>query len=202
MNPADIGKAYDQITQLWQRDSFNRHNGIDAHQRAIAWVEQRGNALDVGCGCTGRFIDLLLSHGFTPTGVDVSAEMLRLARARHPAVMFYQQDICLWQPPQQYDFISAWDSIWHVPLSQQAPLITKLLDSLNPGGLLIFSFGGTDKPGEHIDASMGPAVYYSTLGVHGFLQLCMRPGFVCRHMEYDQHPELHAYLVVQRLAAG
>lgn len=94
MKPTDIAKAYNQITHLWEREEFNRENGIEQHRRAITFVKNRGAALDVGCGCTGRFMDLLQAEGFEPEGVDVSDEMLRLAKLKHPQVNFYQQDIC------------------------------------------------------------------------------------------------------------
>lgn len=198
MNPKDVGKAYDQITHLWERAGFNRDNGMSAHQRAIAFVKHRGKALDVGCGCTGRFIDLLQNEGFSPEGVDVSAQMIRLARKRHPDVCFHHQDICEWPIQDQYDFITAWDSLWHLPLEQQEIVLTKLVSSLNSGGVLIFSFGGTEEEGEHTDDTMGPQVYYSTLGTNGFLKLLMGLGCICRHLEYDQYPELHTYLIAQK----
>lgn len=199
MKPADIGKAYNQITHLWQSDEFNRANGIEQHQRALAFVKNRGRALDVGCGCTGRFIDLLLRQGFQPEGVDISSEMIKLAEKRHPEIGFYQQDICEWQPPGKYDFITAWDSIWHVPLAQQEAVLTKLVSSLNSNGILIFSCGGTDEAGDHCDDFMGPEVYYSSLGVDGFLKLFMNLDCICRHFEYDQYPELHSYFIVQKV---
>ncbi len=124
--------------------------------------------------------------------------MLHLAKQKHPDVTFHHQDICQWQPLEKYDFITAWDSIWHIPLVQQESVMTKLIGSLNKGGVLIFSFGGTDEPGEHTDSFMGPEVYYSTLGTNGFVSLLMKLGAVCRHLEYDQHPELHTYLIVQK----
>ena len=65
--------------------------------------------------------------------------------------------------------------------------------------LPIFSFGGTEEPGAHRDSCMGPEVYYSSLGTSGFLQLLVSLGCLCRHLEYDQYPELHTYLVVQKL---
>lgn len=198
MTPTDIGSAYDQITHLWQSDKFNLANGIEAHKRALSFVKGRGKALDIGCGCTGRFIDFLQQEDFTPEGVDISDEMLRLAKQKHPDVTFHHQDICQWQPLEKYDFITAWDSIWHIPLVQQESVMTKLIGSLNKGGVLIFSFGGTDEPGEHTDSFMGPEVYYSTLGTNGFVSLLMKLGAVCRHLEYDQHPELHTYLIVQK----
>lgn len=129
MNPADIEKAYNQITHLWESDEFNSSNGIEQHERAIAFLKTRGLALDVGCGCSGRFIDLLLSKGFKPAGVDISSEMVRLARKKHPDIKIHQEDICKWEITEKYDFITAWDSIWHVPLNQQESVITKLISS-------------------------------------------------------------------------
>lgn len=199
MKPAETGLAYDKITHLWETGTFDISNGIAQHQRAISFVESRGHALDVGCGSTNRLINLFLDEGFTPEGVDVSAEMLRLAKDKTPAITFHQQDICQWPLPNKYDLISAWDSIWHVPLQQQEALIRKLLAALNTGGVLIFSAGGLDEASEHRDDFMGPEVYYSSLGISGFLAVIAGAGGVCRHFEFDQYPELHAYFIVQKL---
>lgn len=200
MNPKETGKAYDQITHLWTRENFDGSNGIDQHKRALSFVKNKGRALDVGCGCTGRIIDLLLSEGFRPEGIDVSEEMIRLARLRHPQVVFHHQDICEWHLEGKYDFITAWDSIWHIPIAQQKPVLAKLVSNLNFGGVLIFTFGGTEQQSEHTDDAMGPKVYYSTLGTNGFLSLLIELGCICRHLEYDQGPELHAYLIVQKVS--
>ena len=198
MKPAEIGQAYNQITHRWEGETFNRQNGIEQHERALGFAHGRGWALDLGCGSTGRLIDLLLQAGFDVEGVDVSAEMLTLARQKHPQLTFYQQDICEWTLPRQYDFITAWDSIWHIPLDQQERVITKIVNSLNKGGIFIFSFGGTLEAGEHKNNAMGPEVYYATLGTNGFLALLMRLDCLCRHLEYDQHPELHTYTIVEK----
>ena len=88
MQPEQTGLAYDQITQRWLRDGFDRSNGIAQHQRALAFAKNRGKALDVGCGCTGRILDLLLNAGFTPEGVDVSA--LPAASASRASCLSYQ----------------------------------------------------------------------------------------------------------------
>ncbi|MCL6415720.1 class I SAM-dependent methyltransferase [Aestuariirhabdus sp. Z084] len=198
MNPEDIGKAYDTITQLWQSDDFNRQNGIEQHRRAIAFTDARGNALDVGCGCNGRIIDLLLEYGFDPEGIDVSAQMIALAQQRHPALRFYHNDICEWVAPRKYDLITAWDSIWHVPLKQQARLLSTLASCLNSKGILIFSAGAVDQAGEHTDDYMGPEVYYASLGVAGFIKVITDSGCQLKHFEYDQYPELHSYFIAQK----
>jgi trans-aconitate methyltransferase len=85
--------------------------------------------------------------------------MIELAKKRHPDVTFHHADICEWQLPRAYDFISAWDSIWHVPLSQYETVLKKLLQGLSPGGICIFTTGGLDHPTEKIDSAMGPQMY-------------------------------------------
>jgi len=47
---------------------------------------------------------------------------------------------------------------------------------------------------------MGPQVYYSTLGTDGFLQLFMKLGSEIKHFAFDQHPEVHAFLIIQKRA--
>ncbi|MCH1931297.1 class I SAM-dependent methyltransferase [Shewanella sp. A25] len=198
MKPVDIGSAYNQITHLWSGDSFDMSNGISQHKKAIQFVSNHGEALDVGCGPTGRFIELLINEGFSPRGIDVSAEMLALARIKHPNVQFELADICDFELTKKYDFITAWDSIWHIPLSEQRRVITKIVGSLHLGGVFIFSFGATEQECAHTDTCMGPEVYYSTLGVSGFINLFIELGCNIRHLELDQYPELHAYMIIQK----
>ena len=131
MTPDDIGRNYDQIAERWFDDSFPRTNGIEQHERAVAFLDSRRNALDIGCGCNGRIIDHLLGHGFSVEGIDVSSRMIELARKRHPAVTFHHADIIDWEFPERYDFISAWDSIWHLPLEAQEPTLKKILRGLS-----------------------------------------------------------------------
>ncbi|GAB3483949.1 hypothetical protein GCM10027340_18820 [Marinomonas epiphytica] len=203
MTPKEVGEAYDTITHLWDEGRFDCSNGIEALKKALFFLEARKSggklALDVGCGRTGRFIGYLSAIRWQVDGVDVSAKMLSLARQRHPKVQFYNEDICQWELPKQYDFIIAWDSIWHVPLAEQERVMKKLIDGLAPHGVLLFSFGGVFERGEHVDSNMGPQVYYSSLGVNGFLDILTRLNCLCRHLEFDQYPSEHAYLIVEKL---
>lgn len=199
-----IALAYDTLADRWRDDQFNAANGMRQHERALAFLAPQagGWALNAGCGCNTRFNPLLRAHGLQIEGIDISARMIALARAADPAVLLHHADLCAWQPPRSYRFITAWDSIWHVPLAQQRPIMLKLLGALEDGGVCVFSTGGLDAPGEHVDATMGPEVYYSTLGIPGLLALLAEAGCVCRHLEFDQHPLQHLYLVVQRMAPG
>ncbi|HVY06528.1 MAG TPA: class I SAM-dependent methyltransferase [Burkholderiales bacterium] len=199
MTPQQVAASYDELADRWNSDDFPRSNGIGQHERALAFAGIGRRALDVGCGSSGRIIDLLQSRGYAVEGLDLSARMLALARARHPDVTFHHADICEWVPPHPYDFISAWDSIWHVPLSQQEAVLAKLLQGLAPGGVCIFTTGGLDARAEKTDSAMGPPMYYSVLGVPRTLEAITRVGCLCRHLEYDQHPEKHLCVIAQKI---
>jgi len=197
VKPSEVGQSYDSIAHRWQSPP-RPLTGLEQHDRALKFVKARGDALDVGCGCNGRFVDLLTTQGFTVEGVDVSARMIELARQRDPGIQFHHADICDWPLRRKYDFITGWDSIWHVPLDAQERVLTKLCRGLNPGGVLIFTIGGVDQPGEVRDAHMGVPMYTATLGIPNTLEVLTRSGCVCRHLEYDQYPELHVFIIAQR----
>lgn len=198
MKPNETRAAYDSIAGHWASDEFNAGNGIEQHRRALQFVDAPGTALDVGCGSSGRLLDLLIESGFQVEGLDISGEMLALARTRHPNITFHHANICEWNFPRQYDFITAWDSVWHVPLARQDETVAKLCQGLSPGGVLIFSAGGTDTPGEVTNDCHGAPLYHATLGLPQLLRLIDESDCICRHLEYDQWPEVHAYFIVQK----
>lgn len=197
MQPTEIAASYDAIAHQWLAPHLDT-NGLRAHEHALTFRPDGGRALDVGCGCHGRFLRLLASRGYEAEGLDVSARMISLAQERTPGVMFHQADVCEWEPAGRYDFITAWDSIWHVPLERHEGVLKKLCAALNPRGVFIWSAGGLDGPDEKHDSSMGPPVYYSTPGIPRMLQIISETGCVCRHLEYDQRPENHIFLIAQK----
>jgi SAM-dependent methyltransferase len=197
MDPESIGRGYDNIASHWQ-EPFLQTNGLAQFEKAIRFTENRGPALDIGCGSSGRFIHLLSKHDFVPEGLDVSKEMIALAKQRHPAVPFHHANIATWNFPKKYDFISAWDSTWHLPLSLQEPVLRKICDGLADHGIFIFTTGGLDGPAEKLDSFMGVQLSYGVLGIPKMLELLDRFGCVCRHLEYDQYPEKHLYVIAQK----
>jgi Methyltransferase domain len=198
MKPEDTGSHYDRIALWWQQGHMDSTYGVAALERAIKFVENKSTALDIGCGSSGRFIEVLIKNGFTPTGVDISSEMISLATGRHPEVNFYVADICTWQFPQTYDLISAWDSTFHLPLAEQKPVLEKMCNGLNAKGVILFTCGGGQGPQEISGSFAGETFDYSTLGVDEFLRLLAEFDCSCKHLEYDQYPENHAYIIAQK----
>jgi SAM-dependent methyltransferase len=198
MDPRETGRKYDSIAEDWLKPHL-QSNGLAALQRAIEFTITRGHALEVGCGCSGRFIEHLLEYEFAIEALDVSERMIELARPRQPAATYHVADIRSWDFPRAYDFISAWDCLWHVPISDQAQVHERILRALAPGGVFLFTMGGLDEPGEKTDAFMGPTMYYSTLGIPRMLEALAAAGCVCRHLEFDQRPEAHLVVIAQKL---
>ena len=197
MNPMEVGHNYDLIAHRWQ-DPEQPLSGLPQHERALQFVRTRGYALDVGCGCNGRLADLLRQLGFSVEGIDVSERMIALAKQRQPTLRFYHADVCQWELPRKYDFITGWDSIWHVPLLEQGRVLQKLCAGLNHEGVLIFTTGGVEQPGEVQDDYMGPPMYTAALGIPQTLALLAEYGCICRHLEYDQFPQRHLYIIAQK----
>lgn len=198
MQPSQIAESYDHIAHQWL-DGHLDANGIALHEHALKFRPAGGRALDLGCGCNGRFLKLLAARGYEVEGLDASARMIALARERLPGVRFEHADLCTWRPSKAYDFITAWDSLWHVPLEEVEKVLRKIGSALAPGGVFITTTGGLDAPAEKQDSTMGPPMYYSVLGIPRTLALLAECGCVCRHLEYDQLPEKHLCLIFQKL---
>lgn len=201
MQHSFIASAYDTLASNWLDSEFNDSNGIDQHKRALRFLaggSGGGWALNVGCGCNTRFNRLFRERELNIEGVDISERMVALARGADPTVQLHHADICSWQAGRTYCFITAWDSIWHVQLNQQRALMLKLMNLLDPGGVLAFSAGGLNRPHEHTDSTMGPSVYYSTLGIPGLVEVIQEAGCALRHLEFDQWPHQHLVVIAQR----
>lgn len=199
MEPRETAAVYDRIGDHWIGPDFHAANGITAHERALAFRKVRGgHALDAGCGANCRLRAFLRRHGFAVEGVDISARMIELARRAEPEATFHHADICEWAPPRAYDFITAWDSIWHVPLDRQLGVVAKLCAALAPGGVLIFTSGGLDEPNEVTNPCHGVPLYHAAPGVPNILRTLGAAGATLRHFEFDQWPESHVFFVAQR----
>jgi 2-polyprenyl-3-methyl-5-hydroxy-6-metoxy-1,4-benzoquinol methylase len=196
MEPSALGKKYDKIAQWWHDQHIESSYGVSQFERAIGYAASGGKALDVGCGTGGRFVRTLESNNFLVTGLDVSKEMVRLASSNHPEHRFLHQDICSWDTEEKFDFIVAWDSIFHLPLVMQKPVVAKLCQFLAKGGVLIYTFGNAE--GEHTDQWHNDTFYYSSIGINENMKLLMNSGLSILHLELDQYPEKHVYTIATK----
>ncbi|NKB75772.1 MAG: methyltransferase domain-containing protein [Gammaproteobacteria bacterium] len=196
MEPMVLGEKYDKIAGWWHERHVESEYGVRQFSRALDFSVGVGRALDVGCGAGGRFVRLLKSRGIGVTGIDVSKNMVSLARENHPDDIFMVQDICTFRTAQKFEFIVAWDSIFHLPLAMQEPVVGKLCDLLADKGVLIYTFG--DAVGEHDDVWHDEEFHYSSVGINENLRILRDHGVTCKHLELDQWPQNHVYVIGQK----
>jgi ubiquinone/menaquinone biosynthesis C-methylase UbiE len=136
---------------------------VKANRRAF-------RALEIGCG-PGRLVKPLSRHFGEIHGVDVSDEMIRLARQRLadiPHAHFHTTNgASLPQfADESFDFIYSYAVFQHIP-SRDVVLenMREIRRLLKPGGVFHGQFNGVAPPG---DADTWSGVSFSTADIHAF----------------------------------
>ncbi|MCT9930865.1 class I SAM-dependent methyltransferase [Planotetraspora sp. A-T 1434] len=115
------------------RDEYWNHN-VHYHRVVLDAVPYGcDTALDVGCG-DGLLAAKLASRVGHVTGIDRSAEMIRLAERRAEDATFVEGDFLTWDPGRTYDFVSCVTVIHHMDFGAA---VTKMAGLLRPGGTLV-----------------------------------------------------------------
>lgn len=192
-----IGEKYDRIAGWWNDYHLKSDYGVAQFEKALSFVGAGRRALDVGCGSNARFISRLEAQGFQVTGIDASKAMIELAREHHPSSQFIEADICNWSSEERFDFIFSWTCLFHLPLDAQEPVLRKLCQHLSPNGVLMYDFGAGE-PGAHEDVWHDMVFPYSTIGINENLRILMEEGLETLHMELDQAPEKHSYIIARK----
>jgi len=123
---------------FWQgtRDHDVSQN-IEALLNALP--QQKGlDILDFGCG-PGRDLATFKALGHHPVGLDGSAEFCQMAQAFSGCATLNQNFLDLQLEPESFDGIFANASMFHVPSSQLADVLSKLHAALRSGGMLFTS---------------------------------------------------------------
>ena len=99
---------------------------------------------DIGCG-TGRLEPYLAARGLTPHGIDLSPEMIRVARRDHPGFVFDVADL------RKLPFgdaslagVVCWYSLMYLAPSDAPAAFDELARVVKPGGYLVTAFKAGD----------------------------------------------------------
>lgn len=132
----DVDTGYER----WAPSYDGRNPLIEAEEPVVRPMLEAlppGRALDAACG-TGRHAGYLAGLGHDTTGVDVNAAMLRVARARFPAVDFEMGRLdTLPVDDDSIDVVACALALCHV--SDLGAAFTEFARVLRPGGTLIVS---------------------------------------------------------------
>jgi SAM-dependent methyltransferase len=156
-----IQACYDTVA----REYAERFAGELAHKpldrellkRFASQVTGRGYVYDLGCG-PGQTTAFLHACGVSVRGMDISAELLREARERHPGVSFEQGDmLALPVADASLAGVIAFYAIVHLSPAGLRRALAEMHRVLQAGGRLLLAFHVGEKV-VHVDEFLGRSV--------------------------------------------
>ncbi len=116
-----------------------------------------GPVADIGCG-TGRVTAHLNGLGLSVFGVDLSPQMVEVARRSHPGLRFdVGSMLALDVPDGALGGVMAWYSIIHIPQERLPEVFAEFCRVLVPGGFVLLAFQVGDEP-LHLTEALGHAI--------------------------------------------
>ena len=101
-----LANYYDEIYYFknYQKETDKIKTLIQRHKKSSG-----NKLLDVACG-TGNHIQYLKQH-YSVQGLDSSPEMLRIARKKHPEIVFHRGDMTSFKLKNRFDIIRAYSAL-------------------------------------------------------------------------------------------
>jgi SAM-dependent methyltransferase len=157
----ELRHAYGTVAEEYARRFANEldHKPLDrALLRALVDETPPGALIaDVGCG-PGHVAAFLASNGANSLGIDLSPEMVELARRLHPSVDFSVGDmLSLPAPDGGWGSMVALYSVIHLEDDELAVACAEFARVLRPGGLALIAFHGGSEV-RHLGDWWGTAV--------------------------------------------
>jgi SAM-dependent methyltransferase len=196
--------SYDYIAEQWHAHS----RGQAYVDRVLLYVERileglppGAKVLDLGCGTGNPIARHLVQRGFRVTGVDQSKAMLEIARREVPQAELIHGDMIDAEFGGEFRAAVAWDSVFHVERKNHAVIYYKLAKSLEAGGRLLLSVGGSDPALHDSDSEgftsemYGRTFYYSGYEPEVARKLIEAEGFEIELWEVDD-PSSRGHIAV------
>lgn len=131
-----IRSDFDRIALLSAEEGWNHNSHY--HERLLRHIPERcRNALEIGCG-TGEFSRLLAGRAERALALDLSPEMIRIARERskaYPNIEFVAGDAMTCHlPDNHFDCAATLTTMHHLPVEG---FLRKIRKALKPGGVFV-----------------------------------------------------------------
>ncbi len=188
-------------------EAARRHEANPELDLIIDRLPPGARVLDVGCGAGVPVAYTLARHALV-TGVDISPEQVRRARANVPAGEFIQADImAVAFPPAAFDAAVAYYSLFHLPREEHAAFFGRLHTWLKPGGHALLTVTNQAEPAYTEADFFGVTMFWSNWSLPDYVGLLGEAGFAVLREGTVGHgyieatgapPELHPFLFVQK----
>lgn len=138
MKTEDIRAFFDACAPSWDAEMI-RDDRIISEILDAAGVREGADVLDVACGTGVLFPDYLARNVESLTGIDLSPEMVKIAREKYPDVPVLCGDILETPFDRSFDAIIVYNAFPHFPDADA--LFRRLAENLKPGGRLTIAHG-------------------------------------------------------------
>ncbi len=105
--------------------------------------KKQPSVLEIGCG-NGRDSEVISKYTSNYTGIDISKELLAIAKVRLPQVNFQLADIESFEFPKNIDIVFAFASLIHVERKSFSNIMKALYEKMNTNGLVFVSLKYAD----------------------------------------------------------
>lgn len=138
MNKQDVISFFDRMAPQWDADLI-RHDDVIQTILDKAGVREGVDVLDVACGTGVLFPDYLARNVGSVTAVDISPEMVKLAREKFPQIEVLCGDVETLDLDRKFDCIMVYNAFPHFPDPKN--LLRVLSGMLKPNGTLTVAHG-------------------------------------------------------------
>jgi len=155
-----IKKSYNQFASKYA-SKFDEMGARESDIiQALSYVDKKNPfVFEIGCG-NGRDAEAIMRYTNNYMGMDVSEELVRLAKEKVPQGRFEVEDFGDYVFPKNVDVIFAFASLLHADKNTFSEVLKKASEVLNPGGVFYISLKYGDYVEKRQEDEFGVRYFY------------------------------------------
>lgn len=176
--------TYNKVADKYAQKYFDDLTDTPYINKFLALLPKSAKVLDIGCG-PGTFTKYLLGKGFDVEGIDLSSEMLRLARENVPQAKFAEIDMRkLTYPDESFDGLLVAYSLIHIP-SEEIPAALKGFYRILKLGGVVLIVAQKGKPDKIVDEPLkeGEKIFINFFTKERLTKFLTEAGFKVEYQE-------------------
>jgi len=136
-------RLFDDFADRYDRNDKITGGWITQWIEGVLAGKTGGSAIDLGCG-TGRVAHIVAAHYDSVLAIDLSSEMIEVARRKnpHPRIVFEQADLT--EVTGHYDLVISLMTVHHLPDVEAG--LRHIAQLVKPGGMAILVDNATAHP--------------------------------------------------------